>query len=455
MGVITMERNLGFLLRDWLTAKDRKPLIIRGARQVGKTWLVRRFAQQQNKQLIELNFEKKPSAAQLFSSNDPKEILRNIGAANNQVIDPKQSLLFLDEIQAVPILLSKLRWFAEDLSELPVMAAGSLLEFILEQHEFSMPVGRISYAHLEPLSFEEFLAAKNQSILCEYLLDFNFDREIPEMIHQQLSSLFKEYLLIGGLPAAVSSWVEEDSLIKINQIHHDLLTTYRDDFAKYRGRVPLERLDEVLLAVPKMLGQKFVFRHVNSTLPTLAIKKAVDLLQTARICHPVISTAANGVPLAAEANKKFFKEIFVDSGLCCAALGMNFNQLMSTPEITLINHGGLAEQVAGQLLRTVEPFYIEPSLYYWQRDVKGSNAEIDYLLQHGNQVVPIEVKAGKTGTLKSLHLFMELKKFPIAVRVNSALPSKVKIKNFHLLSIPFYLLGQIHRLLAVSHPTIF
>ena len=446
-----MERNLLIFMREWLTSRDRKPLVIRGARQVGKTWLARRFSQWQDKRLIELNFEKKPQLSQLFMTNDPKEILLNLSAAFNQLIEPEQSLLFLDEIQAAPVLLSKLRWFAEELPELPVIAAGSLLEFTLSEHEFSMPVGRISYAHLEPLTFEEFLSAKNQQILRDYLLNFDFNREIPLVIHEQLSTLFKEYLLVGGLPAAVSSWVEEGSLSRISQIQHDLLSTYRDDFAKYRGRVALERLDEVLLAVPKMLGEKFVFSRVNPELSASSVKKAVELLQKARICHPVISSAANGVPLAAELNTKFFKEIFIDTGLCCAALGINFQQLSSTREIILINQGGLAEQVAGQILRTINPFYIEPALYYWQRGVKGSSAEIDYVLQHGNQIVPIEVKAGKTGGLKSLHLFMELKKYPLAVRVNSDLPSKIKVKHYDLLSIPFYLLGQIHRLISLKH----
>lgn len=443
-----MERDLLLSLQDWLNSSNRKPLVIRGARQVGKTWLVRRLAQWQNRRLIELNFEKKPQLAQLFISNDLKEILLNLSTVYNQPIISQDCLLFLDEIQAAPALFSKLRWFAEELAELPVIATGSLLELILAEHEFSMPVGRISYAHLEPLSFEEFLTAKGKQLLRDYLADFNFSRDIPLIIHEQLSAAFKEYLLVGGLPAVVSSWIEENSLSKINQIQHDLLATYRDDFTKYRGRVAIERLDEVLMSVPKMLGHKFVFSHVNAVLPAQTIKKAVDLLQKARVCHSVMSSAANGVPLAAETNQKFFKEIFIDTGLCCAALGMTFTQIQATSEIILINQGGLAEQVAGQILRTINPFYIEPALYYWQRDVKGSSAEIDYVIQHANQVIPIEVKAGKTGGLKSLHLFMELKQKSIAVRVNSDLPNKTRIKNYDLLSIPFYLLGQIHRLLT-------
>ena len=153
-----------------------------------------------------------------------------LSAAFNQSIEPEQCILFLDEIQAAPALLSKLRWFAEELPELPVIAAGSLLEFTLSEHEFSMPVGRISYAHLEPLTFEEFL--EKSASFRDYLLNFDFNREIPLVIHEQLNSLFKEYLLVGGLPAAVASWVEEGSLSRISQIQHDLLSTYRDDFAK-------------------------------------------------------------------------------------------------------------------------------------------------------------------------------------------------------------------------------
>src|SRR5262249_54144237 len=161
--------------------------------------------------------------------------------------------------------------------------------------------------------------------------------------------------------------------------------------------------------------------------------------------------AANGVPLAAEIKEKYFKEIFIDVGLCCAALGLNLNQLSAANEIVMINSGGISEQLAGQILRTINPFYIEPSLYCWHREESTANAEIDYVIQHGNVVVPVEVKAGSTGRLKSLHLFMGLKKLSVAVRINSDLPSKTEVEmkdplgnsvQYKLLSIPFYLTGQ-------------
>ena len=452
-----MERTRLSYLHEWLVSgKARKPLIIRGARQVGKTWLVRHFAKTCGKQLIEINLEKQVQLATLFSTNNPKQILLNLEATFNQTISPDECLLFIDEIQAAPEILAKLRWFAEDMPQLPIIAAGSLLEFILAKHSFSMPVGRISYMYLEPLSFEEFLLAMGKKILYEYLVKYSCDIEIPIAIHNQLTDLLKEYTIIGGLPAAVLSWVTERSLQNSNKIHHDLLSTYKDDFAKYRGRLPLERLHEVINATPQCLGQKFVYSKVNAQMNANTIKQALMLLSRAKICTRVVSSAANGVPLAAEINEKYFKVLFLDVGLTCSALGLSLTQLTSLDELILINKGAVAEQIVGQLLRTIYPAYVEPSLYYWQREEKGSNAEIDYIIQHENNIIPIEVKAGSTGTLKSLHLFMELKKRTQAIRINSAPPSKtdVKIKDhagniieYTLLSLPFYLIGQLHRLL--------
>ncbi|KTD19863.1 ATP-binding protein [Legionella londiniensis] len=453
-----MKRTLLNYLNNWLVSSDRKPLVIRGARQVGKTWLVRHLAEKTGMQLIELNFEKQPSYASLFASNDVNQILLNLSTVLNQKIDPSKCLLFLDEIQAAPQLLGKLRWFAEDLPQLAVISAGSLLEFILAEHSFSMPVGRVSYMHLEPLSFDEFLLANDKKSLYDYLNQYELSVDIPSAIHEQLTTLFKEYLIVGGMPAVVSNWVAERSLNRVSQIQNDLLATYRDDFSKYKGRLATERLEEVLNSIPKMLGQKFVFSRVNKTIQASTIKNVLDLLEKARISHRVQSSSANGVPLASEIKEKFFKEIFLDVGLCSTALGLSLNQINSTNEILLINNGGIAEQVVGQLLRTIEPPYIAPALYYWHREEAGSSAEIDYVIQHGNRIIPIEVKAGATGSLKSLHVFMGLKKLPLALRINSDYPSKINVDvkdslgksvNYTFISLPFYLVGQIHRLLSL------
>lgn len=451
-----MQRNRTSFLVNWLNSSARKPLVIRGARQVGKTWLIRDLAHSQQRQLIELNFEKRPDLESLFSSNDPKEIVINIAASTGSKIEPSKAILFLDEIQAASHLLEKLRWFAEDMPELPVVAAGSLLDFSLAKHEFSMPVGRIGYLYLEPLSFEEFLDAVGEHELRAYLQNYDWNLNIPIAIHSQLMKIIKEYLVVGGMPAAVSAWATEKAPDAINQMHFDLLTTYRDDFAKYSGRLTLDRLEDVMSSVPRQLGKKFVYKDANCAVSTAPLKQALDLLAKARVCHRIVATSANGLPLGAEADEKFSKVIMLDCGLCGASLGLSLHQLRSVSEISMINSGGMAEQLVGQLLRTVTPAYIPPSIYYWQRGKKGAEAEIDYIIQHENQVIPIEVKAGTTGALKSLHQFMKEKKKTIAVRVNSDVPrlGPVHVKDslgssiaYNLLSIPFYLLEQLHRLI--------
>lgn len=451
-----MKRLRLHFLQNWLTSFNRKPLVIRGARQVGKTWLVHHFAKLENLDLIEVNLEKDPHLISLFNTNDVHKIVLNLNAAFNISIDPQKHLLFLDEIQAAPDLLAKLRWFKEDLPELPVIAAGSLLEFVLDEHSFSMPVGRISYLHLEPLSFEEFLMANDNQALLNYLKEYQWDQEIPKTIHDQLNGLFKEYVIIGGMPAAVSTWIKSRSFAEVNQVHSDLLATYRDDIGKYRGRVAKERLEELMFAIPKFLGEKFVYSKVNPDIQTYAIKQALDLLCKARVCHRVIGCAANGVPLAAKLQEKYLKMIFLDVGLSSAALGLSLEQLYLAEHLILNNIGGISEQVVGQTLRTISAPYAEPELFYWHRDEKGSSAEVDYVIQHRTKVIPIEVKSGSTGSLKSLHLFMGLKRLSLAVRVNSDIPSKVKVTTkdrqgnsieYTLTSLPFYLLEQTHRLI--------
>lgn len=432
---------------------------MRGARQVGKTWLIRNLAQVAHKEILELNFEKRPDLLSLFSSNDPAIILTNIAAFLKKTFDKKETLLFLDEIQVAPSLLAKLRWFAEEMPELAVVAAGSLLDFALAEHTFSMPVGRISYAYLEPLSFEEFLSALHHQNLRAYLKGFQLGDSIPSAIHDQLLSLIKEYLLVGGMPAALSLWTERGALEYISQAHFDLLTTYREDFAKYRGRLAPERLEEIFASVPRQLGQKFVYAQANPETSTPPLKQALDLLVKARVCHQIFASSSNGLPLDAEIKDKFFKTILLDCGLANATLGLSLHQLDSISELTLVNNGGVAEQFVGQQLRTLFPPFVPPTLHYWQRTDRGTNAEVDYVIAHGNNILPVEVKAGTTGSLKSLHEFMHQKGGKLAIRINSDLPTlgPVDVKTsrgervrYTLLSLPFYLIGQLHRLIAMA-----
>lgn len=452
-----MRRDALIELKQWVKSSSRSPLVIRGARQVGKTWLVRELAKVSGLELIEINFELDPKMKDYFTDNDPKQVMIQLEAAFGKKIDVENTLLFLDEVQSFPLILAKLRWFKEMMPELAVIATGSLLEFVLDQHEFSMPVGRISYFHLEPLSFDEFLSAKNQQMR-EYLKNYQWE-EIPSALHEKCLRYLQEYIVVGGLPAAVKSWTEEESLVAVNQVHHDIMATYREDFARYKGRMDPALFDDVFAYIPKAVGEKIIYSRISQDFQAPAIKKAFNLISKARIVHKIKAASGNGIPLMSEVNNKFTKAICLDVGLLSGALGISLHNFKSIDDIILINKGAIAEQVTGQLLRTIDPFYIEPHLYYWQREKGSSNAEIDYLIQNNSEVLPIEVKAGTKGSMQSLHLFMGLKKLSKAVRFSAEKPSKMTIEtktslgdlaNYELLCLPIYMISQLKRLLASS-----
>jgi len=453
---MSMQRYLIDKLKDWLISPIRKPAVLRGARQVGKTWIVRELAKQTGKQLIELNFEKKRSLAIHFESNDPSAILLNLQSALNVSIDPADSILFLDEIQAAPDLFAKLRWFYEDMPELPVIATGSLLEFVLEKHTFSMPVGRIQYFFMEPLGFEEFLLAKNETHLLSAIEKVSLEKSLNTALHDKANQLFKEFVIVGGMPEAVSTWIKTSSPEALAEVHNNLINTYQDDFTKYAGKLSISYLEEVLYAIPKLLTKKFVYSHVDPAGRHESIKQALNLLLKACLCHKVQSANANGIPLGAEVNVKTFKIIFIDVGLVSTMLGLKLYQFNHVEDILVINKGALAEQVVGQLLRLLSPYYIEPELHYWSRELPSSSAEIDYLIQDNQRLIPIEVKSGVEGKLRSLHQFMSEKPWKFAIRFYAGSFQRDYIKSktttgglndYELISLPFYLLGQLHRIL--------
>lgn len=450
-----MQRTGMTFLQKWLHSSRRLPLIIRGARQVGKTWLVRELALIEGKELIELNLEFDRHYATFFSSNDPIKVIEKIEDTFNIKVDPQKTILFIDEIQTYPELLAKLRWFAERMAELPVIAAGSLLEFVLADYAISIPVGRIEYIYLEPLSFEEFLLAKSKQNLVRVIQKFSWDDDISDHFHEELTKLFHEYLIIGGMPAAVAAWVENRSLSEVSRIHRNIVTSYQEDFPKYGKRVESENLEATFNRVPRSLGKKFVYSQVDAHISSDKAKKALNMLCKALICHKVRSADATGVPLIAD-DERFFKVILLDVGLCSASLKLSLQLIENVEDITLINDGGIAEQVVGQLLRTLEGVSFESELYYWLRHEKYSSAEVDYVIQHRTTVIPLEVKSGKTGSLRSLHQFMKKRKGALATRICSGRPLKTHVSvadaeggkiEYELRSVPFYLMSELYRLL--------
>jgi predicted AAA+ superfamily ATPase len=443
-------------LQSWRDRPDRKPLVIRGARQVGKTHLCQTFGRAHFQHVAVINFERDPLLGELFDRADPRDTVRLLEAHTRTPVLAGRTLLFLDEVQAAPSVLARLRYFAEELPDLHVIAAGSLLDFTLQDHKFSMPVGRISYLHMEPMCFEEFLIARGEEGLRQLLLTQAPGDEMPKALHRRLMDLLREYLYCGGMPAAVKVFVESGSLIEVQRVQQDLLATVRDDFSKYQRRVNRDRLLKVFAALPRLVGRKFVAAQIDREEKAAAIKDAFQLLCLARIATPVWRTAGSGVPLGAQRDDSHFKVCLLDVGLYSALCGLDATTLVGGADPLLVNSGQLAEQFIGQELRAARPLYQEPALYYWTREQRTANAEVDYLIQHGSAVVPIEVKAGTTGQLRSLHQFLREKSRSLAVRMDASPPSfhstHVTLPDgsripLRLLSLPLYMCGQLRRLL--------
>ena len=392
----------------------------------------------------------------MFSSKDPARIIPLLELHLDLPIVPGRTLLFLDEIQAAPEIISVLRYFHEQAPELHVVAAGSLLEFALADLRSSMPVGRIEYLHLGPMQFEEFLHAADQTRLVEFLAGYHPGDDLPGPIHQRLMQLFRTFLVIGGMPEAVFAWQRRRRFQDAEEIKHSILGTFRDDFGKYAGRVPHDRIRAVFTRLPALVGADFKYVHVSREDPARAISRALDLLCMARIAHRVRHSASNGVPLGAEVKETAFKVLFLDVGLVCTALGLTVLDLERAEDLMLVNSGALCEQIVGQHLLYSQPLFQEPDLFFWTRQKKGSSAEVDYVISEGQEIVPVEVKAGKTGRLKSLHSFLREKGRPLGVRLNSDHPSLLEARTslsdgrsnvpFTLLSLPLYMVGQTRRL---------
>jgi len=433
--------------------------VVRGARQVGKSWLIEAFGREAFDSLVKLDFERDPGLASLFEARGPREVLALLETQTRTAIRPGRTLLFLDEIQAAPAVLARLRYFAEELPALHVIAAGSLLDVALADHAFAMPVGRISYLHLEPMTFDEFLAADDSRGLAAYLAELDADTEIPALIHDQLLERLRTYLLVGGMPAAVEAWLATGSLLEVARVQSDLLATFRDDFGKYRRRFPEDRLTKVFAALPRMVGRKFVAARIDHDDRAAPIKEAFRLLTLARVVTPVRRSACNGVPLGAEVDDAWFKVCLLDTGLYAAQLGIDASGLANTRELTLVHEGQLAEQFVGQELRAARPAHEEPALFCWIREQRTSNAEVDYVIAERQTVVPLEVKAGATGRLRSLHAFVRDKRRHLAVRLWSGPPQLIATTtalpdgppwSFRLLSLPLYAAGQVRRLVAAA-----
>lgn len=416
------KRLIDRYLLEWASRDAHKPLLLRGARQVGKSTAVQELAKN-FENFVEVNFEKQPKYKAIFNDDlDVKRIVSQISAMYGTSIQNGKTLLFLDEIQECPNAIMALRFFKEDLPELHVIAAGSLLEFALEELP-TFGVGRIHSMFMYPMTFDEFLEANGEQLLIEARNNTSIENPLPGPLHDKIVGLLRTYMLVGGMPEVVRTWVETKDFVRCQEVQDDIVVTYEDDFPKYKKNVDPILLRNTLKSAAVQATKKFVYSKVGAEYKTYEVKKAVELLILAGILHPITHTDANGLPLGSEANKSYQKMLLLDTGLLLRLLNMSLGDIseLTTHILTasaadLANKGPMAEQVVGlEMLHHMSP-NIRHELFYWVRHAKNSQAEIDYISNYLQVVVPIEVKADTQGGMKSLWAFMRDKKLHNAIR---------------------------------------
>ncbi len=455
-----MRRTIENDLSEWLRRSHRKPLILRGARQVGKSTLVRNFATKENLQLVEINLERNLRLNDIFKTNDPKKILFELESLTGQNIRAENNLLFLDEIQSTPHALPALRYLHEDFPKILIVAAGSLLEFVLATHNFSMPVGRIEYLHVGPMTFTEFLWALDEEDLVHLLQNYQPGQLFSTMAHERLLERQRQFLFVGGMPESILVYSKTNSLSETRKIHRNIIQTYQDDFPKYtqsdRARALVQKIMD---AIPKIIGKKIKYSQISREDRANDIRSAIDILTKARLLLPAYHTDCSGIPLRATRDDQVYKIYFLDIGLLNYLCGLEWTDISHLTERELINEGILAEQFIAQHLAYRQGGAEKPDLNYWLRESKTQNAEVDFVISIGKKIIPIEVKAGKSGSLRSLQQLISSKDIKTAMRLDLNIPSRQRVRHkltgpthsgqsvcFDLISLPLYFADEISRI---------
>lgn len=401
-----MRRLIDRELDAWAASPRRKPLIVRGARQVGKTYSIRELGQRRFDQVVVVDLERNRDWHRVFGENlDARRILADLEVLTGTAIRPGRTLLFFDEIQVCPRALAALRYFYEEVPELHVVAAGSLLEFALG--EFPVPVGRVQFLEMHPMIFVETLWASGNEAAAAVVT--GEPRALPEATHRFLLNEVKRYGFVGGMPEAVQAQVATGSLHESFAVQKELCETFRQDFARYAPRMDPRCLDEVYLSVAQHVGGQVQYSRLTSGFSGPTAKHAFDLLCKARVIRKVPTCDPSGLPLGASARPGRFKAILLDVGLWQHLSGMKVAAEYAREDLLGVYRGAMAEQFVGQEMAVSQA----SGPYYWAREERGSSAEVDYLAVIDGAVHGVEVKSGAAGSLKSLHLL--LKTYPNVV----------------------------------------
>ena len=399
-----MKRDIDTNLVDWKKSEFRKPLIIRGARQVGKTYSVCRFGENHFETFIKLDFERDRTSHRIFQEDlSAEKLILEIEVHSDTRIDPGKTLLFFDEIQECERALLSLRYFYEEIPELHIIAAGSMLEFTLGS--ISFPVGRTSFEWMRPMTFYEFLNASGKQILADNLPCISNFRPVSDTIHFKIIEQLKLYLLTGGMPEAVKRYSRTGSLTQSFTVHEEIYQSYLQSLGKYKTRADIDSLDHLMRSLPSHVGSQIKYTRLDPERRIEKTKTSLQILERALLLHIVKSSDATGLPLNANVSSKVMKPLFLDVGLMQYNCGIQPSDILKAKDLSNVYRGALAEQFVGQELLAAggsENF----KLFYWSRAKKSSSAEVDYLYVKNSRIFPIEVKSGPAGKLKSLHLFI-------------------------------------------------
>ncbi|WP_330940359.1 ATP-binding protein [Bacteroides sp. MSB163] len=428
-------------LRQWAEKEGRKPLVLRGARQVGKTTLVKIFAEEFDV-FIYLNLEEKVNADLFTMDVSFEDLLGGIYVKAGIKMENQRTLIFIDEIQNVPDAVKVLRYFYEKRPDLYVIAAGSLLESLVGNH-ISFPVGRVEYMALHPCTFTEFLGALGENILVEQIEQL----EVPQSVHSYVMDLFKKYMIVGGLPEAVANYAKRKGWVGLNEIFNSLLSGYKDDIEKYAQR-PKEQdiLRYILNYGWGLAGQRFQFsKFCSSSYKSAEMGNAFRTLEKTfllELVYPLISTSFPILPDL----KRSPKLLWLDTGLVNYVAGMQ-ESLLFTSDTDELWNGHIAEQVVGQELLGAS-FAFGGKRMFWVRDARNSQAEVDFVYKYKSHLIPVEVKTGDNSKLRSLHQYMDESQEDIALRLwNGPLTSDLirlpSGKQYTLYNVPFYYAGQL------------
>lgn len=430
-----MKRNAIQDLIQWKSSEERKPMVLKGARQVGKTWLMKEFGRTQYESFVYFNFDEEDQLYSIFETNkNPQRIIERLSLIAGEKIKPEKTLIIFDEIQECLEALNSLKYFKEKANEYHVIAAGSLLGTLLAQPK-SYPVGMVNLLDIYPLTFDEFLAA-TEPVLYEYYLGIEKEQIIEEIFHTRLLEAYNNYLIIGGMPECVASWVKYKDPAKISQIQRELIEVYENDFSKHNGKVNSGRILMVFRSIPSQLAkpnEKFMYGAVREGGRARDFEEAIEWLVSAGMLNRVYNVSKMEHPLAAFDKLDSFKLFVFDTGLLKHIAGIDNSAILLKSDYQF--KGQLTENYVLQQLRG--QFEVEPRYY------SDKTGEIDFVLQHGTDIIPVETKAGEDKSAPSFKRYVAAQKPAHALRFSK----RGYLKNGDITNIPLYLVRKTKDLL--------